>query len=62
MAKLSDHLPLYREAQLFARHGIDLERSTLANWVGRACWSLWLLSELLLGTILTAPKIFADDC
>jgi transposase len=34
VAKYSDHLPLYRQAQIFARHGIDLDRSTLANWSG----------------------------
>ena len=36
VSKYSDHLPLYRQAQIFDRHGIDLDRSTLANWVGRA--------------------------
>jgi transposase len=61
VAKYSEHLPLYRQAQVFARHGIDLDRSTLANWVGRACWWLQPLAELLLGTILSSPKIFADD-
>jgi transposase len=61
VAKYSEHLPLYRQAQVFARHGIDLGRSTLANWVGRACWWLRPLAELLLGTILSSPKIFADD-
>ena len=61
VAKYSDHLPLYRQAQIFARHGIDLDRSTLANWVGRACWWLRPLAERLLGTILSSPKIFADD-
>jgi transposase len=61
VAKYSDHLPLYRQAQIFARHGINLDRSTLAGWVGRACWWLRPLSELLLGTILSSSKIFADD-
>jgi RHS repeat-associated protein len=61
VAKYSDHLPLYRQAQIFARHGIDLDRSTPANCVGRACWWLRPLAELLLGSILSSPKIFADD-
>jgi transposase len=61
VAKYSDHLPLYRQAQIFARHGIDLDRSTLANWVGRACWWLRPLAELLHSTILSSPNIFADD-
>ena len=36
--KYSDHLPLYRQAQIFARQGVTLDRSTLCSWVGRACW------------------------
>ena len=36
VAKYSEHLPLYRQAQIFARRGIELDRSTLAGWVGRA--------------------------
>src|SRR5438552_15664374 len=48
-AKYSGHLPVHRQAQLFARPGIDLDRSTLANWVGRAGCCLPPLTELLLG-------------
>ncbi len=33
-------LPLYRQAQVFARHGVGIERSTLADWVGRAAFHL----------------------
>ncbi len=40
ISKYGDHLPLYRQSQIFARQGIELDRSTLCNWVGRACW--WL--------------------
>jgi hypothetical protein len=36
VAKYADHLPLYRQAQIYARQGLDLDRSTLADWVGRA--------------------------
>src|SRR5258708_4567452 len=36
VAKYADHLPLYRQAQIYARQGIALDRSTLADWVGRA--------------------------
>ena len=59
--KYSDHLPLYRQAQIFARQGVTLDRSTLCNWVGRACWWLAPLHELVLSTVLTSPKVFADD-
>src|SRR6185312_4855251 len=37
------------------------DRSTLCNWVGRACWWLAPLHELVLSTVLTSPKVFADD-
>lgn len=40
VAKYADHLPLYRQAQIYARQGIQLDRSTLADWVGRAAWYL----------------------
>jgi transposase len=59
--KYADHLPLYRQSQIFARQGVNLDRSTLCNWVGRACWWLEPLYELLLGTILSSPKVVADD-
>ncbi len=36
VSKYADHLPLYRQAQIYARQGISLDRSTLADWVGRA--------------------------
>src|SRR4051794_20323681 len=47
VAKFGDHLPLYRQAQIFARQGVDLDRSTLCDWVGRACWWLEPLWRLL---------------
>jgi transposase len=59
--KYCDHLPLYRQSQIFARQGVNLDRSTLCNWVGRACWWLAPLHELILSTVLASPKVFADD-
>ena len=61
IGKYCDHLPLYRQSQIFARQGINLDRSTLCNWVGRACWWLAPLHELMLSTVLASPKVFADD-
>ena len=61
ISKYSDHLPLYRQSQILARQGITLDRSTLCNWVGRACWWLAPLHEVLLSTVLASPKVFADD-
>jgi transposase len=61
VGKYADHLPLYRQAQIFARQGIELDRSTLSTWVGRARWWLEPLYERLPARILGSTKIFADD-
>lgn len=61
ISKYCDHLPLYRQAVIYARQGVPLDRATLADWVGRACWWLKPLHELLFTTVLSADKIFADD-
>ena len=61
VAKFCDHLPLYRQAQIFARQGIELDRSTLSDWVGRACWWLEPLWRLLRRHVLGSTRIFADD-
>ena len=61
VGKFCDSLPLYRQAQMFKRQGIALDRSTLSAWVGRACWWLQPLYELLLGTVLSSDKVFADE-
>src|SRR3984957_13202071 len=61
ISKYGDSPPLYRQAQIFARHGVTLDRSTLCDWVGRACWWLAPLHELMMTTVLASPKIFADD-
>jgi transposase len=61
ISKYADHLPLYRQAQIYGRQGINLDRSTLADWVGRAAWHLRPLHERLLGHIRGSTKIFADE-
>ena len=61
VSKFCDSLPLYRQSKMLERQGIALDRSTLSNWVGRACWWLTPLYELVLGTALSCPKLFADD-
>jgi transposase len=60
IAKNCDHLPLYRQSQIFARHGVAIDRSTLANWVGGACW-LEPLQARLAAHVFGATKLFADD-
>src|ERR1700726_1895462 len=61
VAKYCDHLPLYRQSQIFARHGIEIDRSTLANWVGGACWWLEPLQQRLAEHVFGSQKLFADD-
>src|SRR3546814_18872325 len=51
VSKYADHLPLYRQAQIYARQGIRLDRSTLADWVGRAAWYLRPLRDHILDEI-----------
>jgi transposase len=61
VSKYADHLPLYRQAQIYARQGINLDRSTLADWVGRAAWHLRPVHERLLAKLKSSPKLFADE-
>lgn len=61
VAKYCDHLPLYRQAQIFARQDVKLERSTLANWVGGAAWWLEPLHKRLTENLFGSSKLFADD-
>jgi transposase len=61
VAKYCDHLPLYRQSQIFARHGVEIDRSTLANWVGGACWWLEPLQDRLAKHVFASQKLFADD-
>ena len=61
LSKYGDHLPLYRQVQIFARQGVILDRSTLCDWVGRACWWLAPLHERVMNSVLASPRLFADD-
>ncbi len=61
ISKYCDHLPLYRQSQIFHRHGIDLRRSTLAGWAGGACWWLEALHERLCKNVFASNHLFADD-
>ena len=61
VSKYCDHTPLYRQSQIFARHGVEIDRSTLANWVGGACWWLEPLQARLAAHVFESNKLFADD-
>ena len=59
--KFAWHVPLYRQEQMLAGQGINLDRSTLALWMGRTAWWLKPLYHLLLGTVMASPRIFCDE-
>ena len=61
VSKYAVHLPLYRQSEIFAREGIDLDRSTLADWVGAASHLLAPLIDQIRKHVLAADKIHADD-
>ena len=61
VSKYSDHLPLYRQSEIYAREGVELERSTLADWVGGTSRLLMPLVEALRRHVLAANKLHADD-
>jgi len=61
VAKYADHLPLYRQSAIYAREGVELERSTLADWVGGASALLSPLVEALAKETLVAGKLHTDD-
>ncbi|HEX4938583.1 MAG TPA: IS66 family transposase, partial [Candidatus Kapabacteria bacterium] len=61
VSKYADHLPLYRQEQIFARAGLHLPRSTLADWVGRCGVELQPLVDALRAELLTHTVLHADE-
>lgn len=61
VSKYADHMPLYRQAQIYARQGIDLDRSTLAAWVGRAAFELRPVYDALIADLKRSTKLFMDE-
>jgi transposase len=61
VSKYADHLPLYRQAQIYARQGVNLDRSTLADWVGKAAFLLRPVHERLFERLKASDKLFADE-
>jgi transposase len=60
-SKFCDHLPLYRQSEIYAREGVELDRSTLAKWVGGASALLQPLVEALRRYVISADKLHGDD-
>ncbi len=61
VSKYCDHLPLNRQSQIYAREGVDLDRSTLADWVGQSSALLRPLVDALRRHVLGGEKLHADD-
>jgi transposase len=61
VSKYCDHLPLYRQSQIYAREGLELDRSTLADWVGGASALLEPLVQALVRYVLSSYKLHGDD-
>lgn len=61
VSKYADHLPLYRQSEIYRRQGVELDRSTLADWVGGVNRTLEPLVDALQDYVLKATKLHADD-
>jgi transposase len=61
VSKYGDHLPLYRQSEIFARQGVEISRSTLAGWVGAASDLLAPLVDAIQKHVLAGRKLHADD-
>ena len=61
VSKFCDHLPLYRQSEIYAREGLELDRSTLGDWVGQAAWLLDPVVAAIRRHVFAAEKIHGDD-
>ena len=61
VSKYCDHLPLYRQSEIYARAGVPLERSTLAEWVGGCSRLVKPLVEALRRHVMSGTKLHGDD-
>jgi transposase len=61
IAKFCDHLPLYRQAEIYARSGLDIDRGQLAEWLGHLAWLLRPLADLIAAHVMAGRVIHADD-
>ncbi|MEM9764916.1 MAG: IS66 family transposase [Pseudomonadota bacterium] len=61
VAKYCDHLPLYRQSEIYAREGVEIARSTMADWVGRSAALMDPLIEALRAHVFAAGRLHGDD-
>src|SRR5947208_7128199 len=61
VSKYDDHLPLYRQAEIFAREGVNLETSTLSGWVGATAAAFNPLIDVLAAEVMASDTLHVDD-
>lgn len=61
VSKFADHLPLFRQSNIYKRSGVDLSRSTLADWVGQVSWLVDPLVQAIANHVFEAGKLHTDD-
>lgn len=61
VSKYCDHLPLHRQSDIYAREGVEIDRSVMAGWVGHMAALLTPLAERIAGHVRAGPAIHADD-
>jgi len=61
VSKYDDHLPLYRQVEIFAREGVNLETSTLSGWIGATTAVLYPLIEALAAEVMASDTLYVDD-
>lgn len=61
VSKFGDHCPFYRQAEIWRREGIEIDRTMLANWAGRAAFHLAPLIDAMTLELKTSDRLFADE-
>ena len=61
VSKYADHLPLYRQSEIYERQGVELDRSTLADWIGGVARTVEPLVDAIKDHVVRATKLHADD-
>lgn len=61
VSKYLDHLPLYRQSEIYAREGVELPRSTLTDYVGQVAWLLAPIAKAIRDHVFAGEKIHGDD-
>ena len=61
VSKYADHCPLFRQSQIYARSGLNIDRSTLANWMGKVSFHLAPVVDHMFKELKRSDKLFADE-